>query len=331
MILVTGGTGMLGSHLVFDLVSKKFNVKVLVRESSDRTKILKTFGLYIDNPDPLFEKLQWVTGDISDRMSLELAFEDIDYVYHTAAVVSFNSKHKNKILEVNVEGTANIVDVCLEKGVKKLCFVSSIASIVSPIDGSQADESLIWKPEKNASFYSISKLKSELEVWRGINEGLNAVIVNPSIILGPVEAAKGSTAFFNKITNGMKFYTSGANGFIDVRDVSEIMITLMESNISGERFILNSENLSYKDLFNKIDIFSGKKSNRKYFPKYLLYFLCILDKIVVTLFSKEQLLNRQFVKLAYSQNSYSNSKVHNYINFNFRSINDAIKNIVKVT
>ncbi len=327
MILVTGGTGLVGSHLLYDLIRDGSDVKVLVREKSNRLNILKTFMFYNEDARQLYDKIQWVTGDITDRASLDDAFEDVDQVYHTAALVSFGRRQSHQVMEVNAEGTANLVNICLDRAVKKLCFVSSIASVVNPEDDSPSDENLIWKPEKNASIYSVSKLKAEMEVWRGINEGLKAVIVNPSIILGPGNWEKGSPALFDLIAKGIPYYTSGSNGFVDVRDVSSIMIRLMNSDITGERFILNSGNLTYKDLIDKIENALGKVRRKKYIPKVYLNLLGGIESFSGIFSSKEQVLSKSFIDIAYKKSSYSNEKIRLKLNVDFRSIDEAVKNI----
>ena len=317
----------MGSHLVYDLVKRGSEVKVLVRENSDRNKILEVFRYYSEDADHLFELIHWAIGDVTDRISLEDAFEEVDFVYHTAAFVSFAGIFKKQIMKVNVVGTANIVDLCLAKGIKKLCFVSSIASIVVPVDGTAGNEDLIWKPEKNASIYSISKLKSEMEVWRGITEGLSAVIVNPSVILGPGDWSKGSPGLFHAIAKGIPFYTNGSTGFVDVRDVSEIMISLMDSDIEGERFILNSENIGYRDFFNLIAKSMHKESKPVYLNALFAQMILLVDTIRVLLLRKEPLVTKQSLRIAYKKLVYSNQKIRKTLKRDFRPVQESINDI----
>lgn len=330
MILVTGGTGLIGSHLLYDLLNLGLEVKVLVRDQSDRTKILKTFEFYSSQAVQLFNKIHWVTGDVTDRISLEEAFIDVDYVYHAAALVSFSKKLGKQIMKVNVEGTANIINLCLQQKVKKLCYVSSISSIVVPADGSIADEKLIWKPEKKSSQYSISKLKAEMEVWRGITEGLNVVIVNPSIVLGPGDWTNGSSGFFKMVANGIPFYTPGSNGFIDVRDVTQTMIQLMNSDVQAERFILNSENLSYKELFHKIDISMDKRNHRIHLPYIFARLALMIEQIYVFIIPADPAFSKSLIDIAYKKNQYSSEKIRKFINVDFRSIDDTVNELVSI-
>ena len=242
-IFVTGGTGLVGSHLVEQLVKNGIAVK-----AAYRTHIPDIAGK---------EKVEWVKGDILDVLFLEEALQDINHVYHCAAIVSFNPKEKYKMFATNVEGTANVVNACIRAGVKKLCFVSSVAALGKLKKQGEIDESVLWSEETNNSNYGKSKYLAEIEVWRGIGEGLEAVIVNPVIILGKGNWNEGSSKIFKTAYEEFPWYTEGYTGFVDVKDVVQIMIQLMESGTSGERFIVSSENIQYKDIFSRIAIAFG--------------------------------------------------------------------------
>ncbi len=249
MILVTGGTGFLGAHLLYRLSLTETEIKAIKRKNSSTTLVEKIFSFYTRDVKPLLKKITWVEADILDVVSLETAFENVDYLYHTAALVSFDPGDKEKIFETNVEGTANVVNAALTQGIKKLCYVSSIAALGRAGNNGITDENSPWNKDVDISNYSLSKYQAELEVWRGIAEGLKAVIVNPSVILGPGDWNKGSSKLFKTVYKGLKVYTKGVNGYIDVNDVAKAMIWLMKSNVEAERFVLNSENVSYKRLF----------------------------------------------------------------------------------
>jgi len=248
MILVTGGTGFIGAHLLYHLVNSGKNIRALKRKSSSLDLIQKIFGYYTPESDELLKKIEWIEGDVLDIYSLLDAFEGIEHLYHTAAVVSFHPKDKTKLVRTNAEGTKNVVNAALDRKVGKLCHVSSIGALGRADGSGLVDETRHWSSKKS-SVYSTSKHEAEREVWRGIAEGLNAVIVNPSIVLGPGNWDAGSPQVFQTMWKGLKFYTGGTNGFVDVNDVAKAMILLMESCISGERFILNAENIAYKQFF----------------------------------------------------------------------------------
>lgn len=249
MILVTGGTGLLGGHLLYHLTRTGKEVKAIKRENSSIDLTKKIFSYYTENPENQLSKIKWIVADVLDISSLRVAFKDVTELYHAAAMVSFEPRTKQQIYKTNVAGTANVINIALEQKITKLCHVSSIAALGRTSDGKPVTESTHFSASVKPSAYSISKFESEREVWRGIHEGLNAVIVNPSVIIGPGNWNEGSAKLFQTIYNGLKFYTKGANAFVDVNDVAKAMILLMESNISGEQFIISAENVTYKQLF----------------------------------------------------------------------------------
>ncbi|MCB0663136.1 MAG: NAD-dependent epimerase/dehydratase family protein, partial [Saprospiraceae bacterium] len=249
-ILVTGGTGFVGSYLLRYLVEKGYsNVFALKRETSP-----------MDMVAPVQDKIKWLTGDLLDVPFLEEALEGKSYVFHCAAVVSFKIGESDEMIRINEEGTANIVNVSNFHGIKKLVHVSSIAALGRPKDGAWINEKTSWETSKLNTNYAISKFLSELQVWRGIAEGLTAAIVNPSLILGGGFWDKGTAQMFPTLDKELPFYTPGGSGVVDVRDVAKFMILLMESEEHSKRFLLNSENVTYLELFSKIANQIGKKA-----------------------------------------------------------------------
>ena len=329
MILVTGGTGLVGSHLLYDLVKKDEPVRAIIRKKEKIELVKKIFSYYSDDSEKLIQKIDWVEGNVLDLYSLERSFDDVKKVYHCAALVSFNGKDKSELINANVQGTENVVNLCLRKEIEKLCHVSSIASLGGNINGELIDEDSKWISSKNRSAYSISKYKSEMEVWRGVQEGLNAVIVNPAVILGPGIWNSGSGSLFSKAAKGMKYFTNGATGFVDVRDVSESMIRLMESDISAQRFILNAKNLSYKDLFEKTSEAMNVTKPKKEASQKLLNLAVFLDFIAGTLGIKEREITKEVIKSSTSISKYSNEKVKKTMGKNFIPIEKSIGDIAE--
>jgi nucleoside-diphosphate-sugar epimerase len=329
MILVTGGTGLVGSHLLFDLVNQDKSVRAIIRDKNKISQVKKIFSYYSDDFESLIEKIDWVEGDVLDLYSLEQAFADVEKVYHCAAIVSFDGNDKAQLINANVQGTENVVNLCLEKCVEKLCHVSSIASLGGSLNGDLIDENSKWSTSKNHSAYSISKYNSEMEVWRGVQEGLNAVIVNPSVILGPGFWNSGSGSLFSKAAKGMKYFTSGGTGFVDVRDVANIMIQLMESEIKGERFVLNAENLKYKELFDLIADEIGVAKPKKEATESLLKIAVLADTIASKLKIKKREITKDVVRSSMSVSSYSNNKILNDIGIKFIPINESIRRIAE--
>jgi len=249
MLLVTGSTGLVGSHLIYHLIAKGERVRALKRKNSSTKWVQKVFSWCDKKGESLFDKIEWVDGDILDYQSLLEAMDGIDYVYHTAAIVSFNASDKTKLLKTNIEGTANVVNAALEKKITKLCYVSSVAALGRVDRGQVTTEETEWKNVPGLSTYSHSKYQAEMEVWRGIAEGLKAVIVNPTIILGPGNWNTGSIKMFETVYQGLSFYTHGTNGYVDVDDLVKAMIILMEGDFTNERFLITAENIPYKELF----------------------------------------------------------------------------------
>lgn len=249
MICITGATGMVGAHLMVQLSNKGETIRALKRTSSDLQYVRKIFTLYAHQPEEQWNAIEWVISDLNDIGSLEDALDQVKQVYHCAAVVSFNTSERQKIMQTNVEGTANLVNILLQKDGVSLCHVSSIAALGYDEKHSFTDEQTEWKKRRHQSVYALSKHAAEREIWRGIAEGLNAVIVNPSVILGPGNWQSGSSELFALVWRGMPFYTEGITGYVDVRDVVKAMIMLMEKKLYGQRYIISSENLSYRQLF----------------------------------------------------------------------------------
>jgi len=329
MILVTGGTGLVGSHLLFDLISKGQKVRALKRESSNTDLVRNTFSYYTDKADELYQKIEWFDGDMLEPFSLEEALKDVVDVYHCAALVSFKKEDKKNMLDINVEGTRNLVNACIDTKIRKFCMVSSIAALGSPEEGEDTvNETTPWSPEEKRSGYSISKFQSELEVWRGIEEGLNAVIVNPSIILGPGQWDKGSSLLFSTVANGLKYYTKGITGYVDVRDVSRSMIDLMESNIVNERFIINGEDCTYEFIFKTIAKHIGIEGPTIYASKKLTeigWRLALLKKIFLF---KPAGFTKETARASHNIKHYTNEKIKKALNFEFIAIDKSIKDTV---
>jgi dihydroflavonol-4-reductase len=330
MQLITGSSGLVGSHLLLKLLRDGKKVRALYRNdfSIDRTKA--NFKMHGKQALDLFTGIEWVKGDLQDLVSLDSALENVDYVYHCAALVSFKKSDKQALFKTNIEGTRNLVNLCLSKKIKKLCHVSSTAAIGKSFDQEKASEELPWKKEKSTSNYSVSKYHAEMEVWRGIEEGLNAVIVNPSIILGPADWSRGSAELFSKVWKGLKYYTLGKNAFVDVRDVVSCMTSLMKSDISGERFLVFSENLSYQELFNLIAKYLGKSKPSVQVKPWFLNLVWRMELIRAFIMRSSPLVTKETANSSMSLRTYSNHKISAAIGFKFMTVEDSIKDTAKL-
>lgn len=327
MILVTGGTGLVGSHLLFELASKGRKIRALKRESSNTELIQRLFSWYDkERGDDLFRGIEWVVGDVLDIISLQEAMQGVDTIYHCAAIVSFMPDDKQVMLKANVDGTANIVNAALTSGIKKFCHCSSVAALGSPQKGNTIDESLVWKTSSGNSWYAISKYGAEREVWRASEEGLPVVIVNPTVVIGPGDPARSSAQLYQSVKNGMKFYTSGVTGFVDARDVAEIMVKLTESEIVNQRFILNSEDLSYKELFTLFAHYSGAKPPKYEAGRFLSEIAWRMEKVRSFMTGQKPLLSKETARNANIKRYFSNEKIKDTLNVNFRSVEQAAEN-----
>lgn len=329
MVFVTGGTGLLGSNLLFYLSQKNDKIRALYRNATAISRVEKLFKMYApENGNSLFLKIEWVQGDILDVPSLEVALEGTTYVYHCAGMVSFEKKHFNELIKINREGTANIVNCCLKQGVQKVCYVSSTAALGGQ-SNELVNENTKWKLSPKTSAYAISKYSAEKEVWRGVEEGLDCVIVNPSIIFGAGNWDESSLTIFRTVANGLSFYTSGHNGFVDARDVVEIMIKLMESDIKNERFICVGVNAPFKLLLTKIALKLNKRPPFINTPKWLMGLTWRFSWVLAKIQGKKASVTKASAQSAFSDMSFDNSKLKNTINFSFRALDEMIENTIK--
>ena len=330
MILITGATGLLGSHLLYHISKIETKVRAIYRDKDKIELVKKVFSYYSNEPNNLLDKIEWVKSDVLDIPSLENAFRGIEKVYHCAGMVAFDRASETAMNKINIEGTANIVNICNSFSIKKLCHVSSIATLGKNIYGKEINEENYWNPNDDNSGYAISKNGGEMEVWRGIEEGLNAVIVNPSIIIGPGYWETSSGKLFSTIKNGLKYYTRGQSGFVGVNDVAEVMILLMNSDIKSNRFIVNSENLSYKNVFTTIAKRLNTKPPTIEIKKWILAIAWRIDKAKSLILGTKQNLSKDSARSALSIKSFNNEKIKSELKYNFRNINDVVTQTSKI-
>jgi nucleoside-diphosphate-sugar epimerase len=339
MILVTGGTGLVGAHLLLHLAENEMAIRAIYRQAYTIEKTMSLFSLY--QKDHLFTKIEWIQADITDVPSLEIAFKNVFYVYHCAALISYNPDDENQLRKVNIEGTANIVNFCLAYNIEKLCYVSSIAALGDlaahekhPSSKSelakQITEETEWNPEAPHSDYAISKYGAELEIWRAQQEGLNVVIVNPGVIFGVGFLGQGSGKFFTEVKKGFPFYTTGTTGFVGVTDVVKIMIRLMNGVVAGERFIIVAENLTFQKV-----IFTIAKNLKVKNPKteakpWMLSLAWRLDSLISTLFRTKRKLSKYSANSLTNTDFISNDKIKNALNFEFQSMDSVIKEVISL-
>ncbi|WP_417611152.1 NAD-dependent epimerase/dehydratase family protein [Owenweeksia hongkongensis] len=326
-ILVTGVTGMLGAHVLYELTSAGKAVRAAYRNEAKQDLVAKIFSYYTDSPQQLLDKVHWVKADLMNIADVEDAMFGISEVYHCAALVSFDDRDDDKLMSVNPQTTANVVNVALEFKIRKLVHVSSVAALGRATQGKPIDEKAQWVESKHNSVYAKSKYLSELEVWRATEEGLDAVIVNPTIILGPGNWKEGSAAIFNTVAKGFKFYTEGVNGYVDARDVAAIMVKLMASNVSAQRFVAVGENVSYREVFNQIAEELNAPKPTVHAKPWMGNIVWRIEKVKSILFGGRPMITEGTAKTSHQKNYYTNNKVQKELDFEFRPLRETIKDL----
>jgi dihydroflavonol-4-reductase len=330
MILVTGATGLVGSHLLAELLRSGIKVRATRRSGSDTGHLFKILELYSVTPENYAELIEWIDADLLDPVEVNNVMTGIKIVYHTAAVVSFDPRDRSEVVRNNVEITRNIVNSCLDQNIEKLCFVSSTAALGTSPGNEPVTEDSPWGDGSKGSAYSISKHQSEMEVWRGIAEGLNAVIVNPSIIFGPGDWSRSSSRLIKTVWDGLKYYTEGVTGYVDIKDVVKSMIWLAQSDISGERFIISSENLSYKEVFIMISRELGKPPPGILATPFLIGIAWRLDWLRSRLTGRKRIITRETVGASQNKKYFSSKKIADTMGIQFIPISKSIEDTVRV-
>jgi nucleoside-diphosphate-sugar epimerase len=318
MILVTGGTGLVGSHLIYQLTLENNVIRATHRADSDIERVKLLFKFYSKDYNQLFKKIEWIEADLNNLSQLQDAFKDISFVYHCAACISFDPSRYETLRRVNIRGTANIVNLCIKNKIKKLCHVSSVATLGYNIK--EIDENDYWDGNKHKSAYAISKYGAEMEVWRGVQEGVKSVIINPGVIIGPGFSKSAFGTIIKMVTNKKRFHTCGKTGYVDVRDISNIMIRLMNSKIENERYILVNKNLSYKKVIDMVSSNLGLKNKSTFVSKSKLKIALVFDLVSSKFFNKERKLSKALCKTLTRNFNYSSKKIKKNLNFEFTSI-----------
>lgn len=319
MVLVTGASGFLGGELVKQLLANGESVRIIVRKSSNLTHL-----------QDVIHQLDVVEADILDVPSLEIAFEGIEKIYHSAAIIGYDESYYDAMYKTNIEGTANVVNVALTKNVKKILHVSSIAAIGGKPNELITEETK-WEKNQWTTHYGITKMLAEREIWRGISEGLDAVIVNPGIIIGVGnDEHKSLIQLFKRIaTQKMPFYTNGSNGFIDVEDVAKVSILLMNSEMKSERYILINENISFKNYFKKIAKVLHVEAPKRALNKTNGNLFVMADWFLSKVTGKKRGLTKENLKISLERFSYSNKKIKKVLDIDFLDFDETIRKIIQ--
>jgi len=329
MIAVTGATGLVGTHLLAELVKKNQPVKAFYRTEFKRNESIKLINeVYGTKTKQAVLNFLWVQLDILDVNALSKHLSGVYYVYHCAGKISNKPAEVKQLRKINIQGTANLMNIALKKQIKKVCHVSSVAALGHNEDN-KIDENSIRDNNKKVSNYSIAKYGAEMEVWRAAEEGLPIVIVNPSIIIGEGFYHSGSGQLLQKVKSGTNFYVKKVAGFVDVIDVVKAMVKLMESDAQHQRFIISAENMSIKEFMHELALALNQKPPRFKITKALLYFLWFIEMVLAITGIKKRLLTLQMINELDSKTFYDHSKIKKNINFQFTPIKTTIKRVAK--
>lgn len=313
-ILITGANGLVGSFLCRKYLQEGHEISILTRPTSDMSFLSDIEG-----------EVKIHQGDVLDVMSLEKAMEGIESVIHSAALVSLHKRDKGKMFKINIEGTRNIVNTALKLGIKELIHISSVAALGRIKGASKIDETANWTTSELNSAYAESKYLSELEVWRGMEEGLKIIIVNPSVVLGIGSWEKSSGQVFKYVNDGNLFYTTGMVNYVDVRDIADAVFLLHKNQIFGERFILNAGSTSYKELFYEIARGLGKKPPAIKVGSGMLKLAMVFEKIKSIITGKPPLITQETITLSEMDFFFDNQKIIENTGIEFRNLQDTVK------
>ncbi len=327
MVLVTGGTGLLGAHLLYRLANNNEKVRAIYRSERKLEHVKDVFSCYTKDYNHLIESIEWVRADILDIPLLCEAFKGVTDVYHCAAFVSFEPDKYQFLRLTNIEGTANVVNLCIANNIKKLCYVSSIATVGHTINNEPIIEETKWNQEADNSVYAITKYGAEMEVWRATQEGVDVVIVNPGVILGGGIWHYGSGSLFKKAHKGFKYFTKGTIGLVSVDDVVSVMIKLTKSDIKNERFILVAENWTYKKFLQALAQSVKVNPPKKIANPLLLQFAWKLDWLTHKITGKRRRLTKHIAESLSSKTHYSSAKIVKAMDYKFKAIDETITTV----
>jgi len=325
MILVTGATGLVGSHLLIELLLQRKKIRALYRTMSKVETTGKLLAEKLGSASNLISNIEWHKADITRIPELTDAFEGIEYVYHCAGIITYNLKDYKLLRKINIEGTANMVNLALSKNVKKFCHVSSISALGSELNNQSVTEKSPRNNDAEHDNYSISKYGAEMEVWRASQEGLTVIVVNPGVIIGAGNWENGSGQLFSRINKGLFYYPTLTTGFIAVEDVARAMVKLMDSEIINEGFILVAENLSFKKVLLKVAEVLQKPKPKKALKPWMVFLGWIFQSLGRFLFNTKQEITKNSLKTAFGHTVYDSSKINEQLGFTFTPIDHSIE------
>lgn len=325
IVFVTGTNGLIGSVTARRLLKDGYRVRGLRRSTSDMRLV-----------QDIYAQIEWIEGDVLDITALDEALEGVTFIVHTAAIVSFIPRDRHQMYDINVNGTANVVNAAMTAGIKKMAFVSSVAALgrpdpskLSEREATVIDEHQKWEESPLNSHYGKSKYLAELEVWRGVAEGLPAVVVNPSMVLGEGDWSRSSTQLFKYVFDEKKYYTEGLINYVDVQDVAEAIITLLFSEIKNERYILSAGHVTYRELFTKIALAFGKQPPTKAVSSFMAETIWRVEAVRSWLTGSKPLITKETAKTARTKLIYDGQKIKHAIGFTYKTLDESVQRVCK--
>ena len=317
MNVITGGTGSVGMHLVRKWLANGESVRLLVRPDSDRQRIQSFLKSTLPEDPTAFDRIEWVEGDVTDGLSLEDAFEGAHRVVHAAALVSFNRRDAQRMMEVNREGTANVVNAMLAQGVEELVYISSVAALGRKPGEPEVHEETVFEDGPEISDYARSKYRAELEVWRGQEEGLRVAVLNPVIVIGPGDYSRSSAALMTQVAQGLRFYPKGSNGFVAAEDVATVAWKLVEGNVWGERFVVCGFHATYQELFNAMSDALGMRPPQWPVHRLVAEVAWRVARLAETLTRRPAFVTREALRTSARNHRYCTDKIQEKLKVDF--------------
>jgi dihydroflavonol-4-reductase len=328
--LVTGASGILGSYVVAELIKQGEKVVACRQPSSSLEPIQNVFALQFADWETEFQKVEWRALDITNLLSIEEALQGIDVVFHCAGLVSFSAAKRSKLIQINEVGTANLVNVCLSMPNIKLCHVSSVGTLNNSEHRGDLDETVFWKSTGREGDYAISKYNAEREVWRGMEEGLQALIVNPGVILAPPFWQQSSLAIIHTAYRGNRFYTNGQTAYVMVEDVAAVMIKLIREKKFGKRFLIIEGNYSYKAIFSDLRTGFHYKGKLIEVPRRILKVMAACERFFSFFIARDPVLSPSVMRSAFNKQRYSREELNKTIKHDFVPVPEGIAKLCAI-
>ena len=309
---------MLGAYFAQALLAEGHQVRILHRRNGPPTHL-----------GDWAARVEWIEADLLDVTAVNQALLGCQAVVHTAGMVSFNPRHNAQMWEANVTATELLVDLAMDHPITRFVHLSSVAALGKGKPGEVLDEKSPWEESLAGSAYGRSKHYGERAVWRGIAEGLPAVILNPSVVLAPGPEVRSSLQLFHYVHRGVPFYTPGELNYVDIRDLTTLLLAALTEPWEGHRFIVSADRVSYQDFFCAVAAAMEKKAPKYQLPLWLLQSLAPLEKGRTRLLGGNPLVTPDMVASLKQPTHYNTQKSVTKGGLRYRPLEESISWVVK--